>query len=108
MKRKVDGDVLDDCEIKNSKKKKAIDPECGTLVFCGTTDFANVLKPTKLAEQSFLSKLNVHEPVLLAALQGVRIRHVGSGPEAGHLFVVDDAGQVSQATFFLSYAFLEV
>lgn len=94
MKRKVDGDVLDDCEIKNSKKKKATDPECGTLVFCGTTDFANVLKPTKLAEQSFLSKLNVHEPVLLAALQGVRIRHVGSGPEAGHLFVVDDAGQV--------------
>ena len=100
MKRKVDGDVLDDCEIKNSKKKKATDPECGTLVFCGTTDFANVLKPTKLAEQSFLSKLNVHEPVLLAALQGVRIRHVGSGPEAGHLFVVDDAGQVSKAIIF--------
>lgn len=99
VKRKVDGEVLDDGLVKIGKKKKAVDPECGTLVFCGTTDFANVLKPAKLAEQSFHSKLNVHEPVLLAALQGVRIRHVGSGPEAGHLLVVDEAGQVIQATF---------
>ena len=102
VKRKVDGEVLDDCGLKSSKKKKAMDPECGTLVFCGTTDFANVLKPAKLAERSFHSKLNVHEPVLLAALQGVRIRHVGSGPEAGHLFVVDEAGKVSRATFIYS------
>ena len=99
-KRKIDGEVLDDCPLKSSKqKKKAMDPECGTLVFCGTTDFANVLKPAKLAEQSFHSKLNVHEPVLMAALQGVRIRHVGSGPEAGHLLVVDETGQVIQVTF---------
>ena len=99
-KRKIDGEVLDDCPLKSSKqKKKAMDPECGTLVFCGTTDFANVLKPAKLAEQSFHSKLNVHEPVLMAALQGVRIRHVGSGPEAGHLLVVDEIGQVIQVTF---------
>ena len=98
LKRKVDGKDLDDCAIE-SCKKKAVDPECGTLVFCGTTDFANVLKPAKLAEQSFLSKMNVHEPMLLAALQGVRIRHVGSGPEAGHLLVVDESGQVIQATF---------
>ena len=97
VKRKVDCEVLDDCGI-NSSKKRTMDPECGTLVFCGTTDFANVLKPTKLAEQSFHSKLNVHEPMLLAALQGVRIRHVGSGPEAGHLVVVDETGQVSQTT----------
>ena len=99
-KRKIDGEVLDDCPLKSSKqKKKALDPECGTLVFCGTTDFANVLKPAKLAERSFHSKLNVHEPVLMAALQGVRIRHVGSGPEAGHLLVVDEIGQVIQVTF---------
>ena len=98
VKRKVDGEELVDCAVKISKKK-AVDPECGTLVFCGTTDFANVLKPAKLAEQSFHSKLNVHEPVLLAALQGVRIRHVGSGPAAGHLLVVDESGQVNEATF---------
>ena len=98
QKRKVDEQVMDDGRVKNIKKKM-LDPSCGTLVFCGTTDFVNVLKPAKLAEQSFHSKLNVHEPMLLTALHGVRIRHVGSGPEAGHLLVVDETGQVIQVTF---------
>ena len=31
--------------------------------------------------------------MLLAALKDVRIRHVGKGPEAGHLVVVDESGQ---------------
>ena len=101
QKRKVDEQVMDDGRVKNIKKKM-LDPGCGTLVFCGTTDFVNVLKPAKLAEQSFQSKLNMNEPVKLAALQGVRIRHVGSGPEAGHLVVVDESGQVKQAIFLLS------
>ena len=95
VKRKLDGEGLDDCATKSFKKKTVVDPECGTLVFCGTTDFVYVLKPTKVAERSFHSKLNVHEPALLATMQGVRIRHVGSGPEAGHLLVVDESGQVN-------------
>ena len=31
-------------------KKARLDPTCGTLVFCGATDFANMLKPGKLKE----------------------------------------------------------
>jgi len=73
-------------------KKARLDPQCGTLVFCGTTDFANVLKPGKLKEESYHSKHNIHEPMFLAALKGVRIRHVGSGAESGHMVVVDEEG----------------
>ena len=98
----------------NGDKKARLDPTCGTLVFCGATDFANMLKPGKLKEvfwarnpvtspealkswnlkwslgrcrtiytsriifqESYHSKHNVHEPMLLAALKDVRIRHVG-------------------------------
>lgn len=77
----------------NGDKKARLDPACGTLVFCGATDFANMLKPGKLKEESYHSKHNVHEPMLLAALKDVRIRHVGKSPEAGHLVVVDEGGQ---------------
>ena len=34
----------------NGDKKARLDPACGTLVFCGATDFANMLKPGKLKE----------------------------------------------------------
>ena len=34
----------------NGDKKARLDPTCGTLVFCGATDFANMLKPGKLKE----------------------------------------------------------
>jgi hypothetical protein len=78
----------------NGDKKARLDPQCGTLVFCGTTDWANVLKPGKLKEESYHSKNNVHEPMFLAALKDVRIRHVGSGPEAGCMIVVDEEGKV--------------
>jgi alpha-tubulin suppressor-like RCC1 family protein len=59
----------------------------------GITDWVNALKPGKLKEDSYHSKNNIHEPMLLAALKGVRIRHVGRGPEAGHMIVVDESGQ---------------
>ena len=55
-----------------------------------------MLKGGKLKEESYHSKHNVHEPMLLAALKDVRIRHVGKSPEAGHLVVVDEGGQVRE------------
>lgn len=77
----------------NGDKKAKLDPECGRLVYCGVTDWVNALKPGKLKEESYHSKHNIHEPMFLAALKDVRIRHVGSSPEAGHMIVVDEDGQ---------------
>ena len=80
-------------------KKAKLDPDCGALLFCGTTEWQNVknlkflisgiflkifvqaLKPGKLKEDNYHSKNNVHEPMRLAALKNVRIRHVGSGQD---------------------------
>ena len=79
-------------------KKAKLDPDCGSLLFCGTTEWQNVrkkfpdflslnkiflqaLKPGKLKEDNYHSKNNVHEPMRLAALKNVRIRHVGSGQD---------------------------
>lgn len=76
----------------NGGKKAKLDPECGTLLFCGTTEWQNTLKPGKLKEDNYHSKNNIYEPMLLAALKDVRIRHVGKGPEAGHVVVVDETG----------------
>ena len=48
----------------NGDKKARLDPACGTLVFCGATDFANMLKPGKLKEVGLkilsMETLNVH------------------------------------------------
>ena len=91
-------------------KKAKLDPDCGSLLFCGTTEWQNVikkflvfglfhkmcfqaLKPGKLKEDNYHSKNNVHEPMRLAALKNVRIRHVGSGQDAAHVVVVDETGQ---------------
>jgi len=74
-------------------KKAKLDPECGVMLFCGTTEWQNALKPGKLKEDSYHSKNNIHEPMRLAALKGTRIRHVGSGQDAGHVVVVDETGQ---------------
>lgn len=92
-------------------KKAKLDPDCGALLFSGTTEWHNVrkiknilffnfnitfvqaLKPGKLKEDSYHSKNNVHEPMRVAALKNVRIRHVGSGQDAAHVVVVDETGQ---------------
>jgi len=77
----------------NGGKKAKLDPDCGVLLFCGTTDWHNALKPGKLKEDSYHGKNNYFEPQLLAALKDVRIRHVGKSPDAGHIVVVDETGQ---------------
>ena len=51
------------------------------------------LKPGKLKEDNYHSKNNVYEPMRINALKNVRIRHVGSGQDAGHVVVVDETGQ---------------
>jgi len=76
----------------NGAKKYKLDPDCGRLLFCGTTEWQNALKPGKLKEDSYHSKNNIHEPMFLAALKDVRIRHVGSGQDAAHAIVVDETG----------------
>ena len=50
-------------------------------------------EPGKLKEDNYHSKNNVHEPMRLATLKNVRIRHVGSGQDAAHVVVVDETGQ---------------
>ena len=87
-------------------KKAKLDPDCGALLFCGTTEWQNVkistlnfcnfskifvqaLKPGKLKEDNYHSKNNVHEPMRLAALKNVRIRHVGSGHDGMWGLLVD-------------------
>jgi len=75
----------------NGKKAK-IDSDCGVLLFCGTTEWHNASKTGKLKEDNYHSKNNIHEPMFIAALKDVRIRHVGKGPEAAHCVVVDETG----------------
>jgi len=70
-----------------------MDPDCGTLVFCGSTEWHCANKPGKLKEDYYFSKNNIYEPMLLAALKDVRIRLVGSGCDACHCVVVDETGQ---------------
>jgi len=77
--------------ITNGKKAK-LDADCGVLLFCGTTEWQNAPKPGKLKEDNYHSKNNIHEPMFIAALKDVRIRHVGSSPEASHVVVVDETG----------------
>jgi len=77
----------------NGGKKAKLDPECGALLFCGTTEWHNALKPGKLKEDSYHSKNNIHEPMRLAALKDLRIRHIGSGSDAAHCVVVDESGK---------------
>ena len=55
--------------------------------------FMKALKPGKLKEDNYHSKNNVYEPMRINALKNVRIRHVGSGQDAGHVVVVDETGQ---------------
>jgi len=74
-------------------KKAKLDPSCGALLFCGTTEWHNALKPGKLKDDSYHSKNNAYEPVRIDALKNVRIRHLGSGQDAGHAVVVDETGQ---------------
>jgi len=74
-------------------KRAKLDPDCGTLLFCGATDWEKILKPGVMKTDFFYSKNNIYEPMLLAAFKDVRIRHVGSGLEAGHCVVVDQSGQ---------------
>jgi len=74
-------------------KRAKMDPDCGTLVFCGSTEWHCANKPGKLREDYFHSKNNVYEPMLVAALKDIRIRHVGSGVDACHCVVVDESGR---------------
>ena len=90
-------------------KKAKLDPDCGKLLFCGTTEWHNVSrfcfhcpkthsllkapKPGKLKEDNYHSKNNVFEPKRIEALKDVRIKMVGSGQEAAHVVVVDETGQ---------------
>jgi len=74
-------------------KRAKLDPDCGTLLFCGATEWDKILKPGIMKNDHFYSKNNVYEPMLLAAFKDIRIRHVGSGLEAGHCVVVDHSGQ---------------
>jgi len=74
-------------------KKAKLDPDCGKLLFCGTTEWHNALKPGKLKEENYHSKNNVYEPMQVEALKDVRIKMVGSGQEAAHVVVVDESGQ---------------
>lgn len=74
-------------------KKAKLDPDCGKLLFCGTTEWHNAAKPGKLKEDNFHSKNNVFEPKRIEALKDVRIKMVGSGQEAAHVVVVDETGQ---------------
>jgi len=80
-------------ESETNGKKAKLDPDCGVILFCGTTEWQNALKSGKLKEENYHSKNNIHEPMLLAALKDVRIRHVGKGLDAGHVVVVDETGQ---------------
>ena len=50
------------------------------------------LKPSRLKDDSYHSKNNIYEPMFLNPLKDVRIRHVGSGSNAGHAVVVDESG----------------
>jgi len=79
-------------DSENGAKKSKLDPECGRLLFCGTTEWHNAHKPGKLKEDSYHSKNNIHEPMFLEPLKDVRIRHVGSGRDAAHAVVVDESG----------------
>jgi len=76
----------------NGKRAK-LDPDCGRLLFCGTTEWEKVLKPGVLKTEHNWSKNNIYEPTILAKLKDVRIRHLGSGIEAGHCVIVDETGQ---------------
>jgi len=90
IKRPVENGADGDSE--HGVKKSKLDPDCGRLLFCGTTEWHNALKPGKLKEDSYHSKNNIHEPMFLEPLKDVRIRHVGSGSNAAHAVVVDESG----------------
>jgi len=77
----------------SAAKKVKKDPDCGVLLFCGSTNWEAALKPGKLKDEFYYSKQNIYEPMLLAAFKDVRIRHVGSCQDAGHVVVVDESGQ---------------
>ncbi|XP_023340146.1 protein RCC2 homolog isoform X2 [Eurytemora carolleeae] len=80
-------------EGENGAKKAKLDPECGRLLFCGSTNWEYVNKPCKLKDDFYYSKQNVYEPMFLAAFKDIRIRHLGSSQDAGHVVVVDEDGQ---------------
>jgi len=91
-KRPADSENGDSNGAENGAKKAKLDPDCGRLLFCGSTDWEFHQKPAKLKEESYYSKNNFYEPHFIKQLKDVRIRHVSSNQDATHLIVVDDEG----------------
>lgn len=77
----------------NGAKKAKLDPDCGRLLFCGSTHWDLMDKPSKMKDDTYYSKHNIYEPQFLAALKDVRIREVSSSQDANHQIVVDEEGQ---------------
>ena len=46
----------------NGAKKAKLDPECGRLLFCGSTNWELMQKVGKLKEDTYYSKQNIYEP----------------------------------------------
>lgn len=76
----------------NGAKKAKLDPECGKLLFCGSTNWEWAMKPCKLKEEFYHSKQNVYEPMFLTPLKDVRVRAVSSSQDAAHVVIVDEEG----------------
>eukprot|EP00088_Acartia_fossae_P062419 TRINITY_DN7533_c0_g1_i1.p1 TRINITY_DN7533_c0_g1~~TRINITY_DN7533_c0_g1_i1.p1 ORF type:complete len:478 (+),score=139.26 TRINITY_DN7533_c0_g1_i1:92-1525(+) len=76
----------------NGAKKAKLDPECGRVLFCGSTDWELHQKPAKLKEEAYYSKNNVYEPQFIKSIKDLRVRHVSSNQDACHVIIVDEEG----------------
>ncbi|XP_031554442.1 protein RCC2-like [Actinia tenebrosa] len=82
-------------EISNDdpgKKRLNASEECGTLLICGNTnwDLAGRKEMPKSAKNGGGPIL--WEPHLISSLDGIRIRHIASGPSACHSIIITESG----------------
>jgi len=91
-KRPAESENEENGSSENGAKKAKLDPECGRLLFCGSTDWELHQKPAKLKEEAYWSKKNVYEPHFIKSFKDVRVRHVSSNQDACHVIVVDEEG----------------
>jgi len=76
----------------NGAKKAKLDPECGRLLFCGSTNWELMQKVGKLKEDTYYSKQNIYEPHFISSIKELRVKHVSSSPDACHVVIVDEDG----------------
>jgi len=90
-KRPVD-DNEENGAAENGAKKAKLDPECGRLLFCGSTDWELHQKPAKHKDEAYYSKQNIYEPHFIKSIKELRIRHISSNQDACHIIMVDEEG----------------